>query len=109
MFEARVAIGAAAPLSRDEALRILRANEAELRRRGVLRAALFGSVARGDAATGSDVDVGLELRPDVDLFAYAGVCAFVEALFPVRTDVADMASLKAGLAERVRRDAIYAF
>lgn len=29
------------------ALDILRANEAELRRRGVLHAALFGSVARG--------------------------------------------------------------
>ncbi|WP_457108030.1 hypothetical protein [Methylobacterium sp. P5_C11] len=34
-------------MDRHVALDILRSNQAELRRRGVLHAALFGSVARG--------------------------------------------------------------
>ena len=48
---------ATAGLTRDEAIRTLRARETELRRRGVLRLALFGSVARREAGPGSDVDI----------------------------------------------------
>ena len=46
-----------ARLTRDEALRALRAHAGELRARGVLHLALFGSVARGEARPDSDVDV----------------------------------------------------
>ena len=41
-------------MDKHAALDILRTNEAELRRRGVLHAALFGSVARGEARADSD-------------------------------------------------------
>lgn len=40
---------------------ILRAHEAELRNAGISSLSLFGSVARGDAETGSDVDLAAEL------------------------------------------------
>ncbi len=42
----------------------LRAHEAELRARGVQSLALFGSVARGEAAAGSDVDLVVRLGPE---------------------------------------------
>lgn len=48
---------ATAPLTRSEAIRILRAHEGDLRARGVLRLALFGSVVRGEARPDSDVDI----------------------------------------------------
>ncbi len=48
----------------DEALSRLRAHADELRGRGVLHAAVFGSVARGEAREDSDVDVLIELDPD---------------------------------------------
>ncbi|MGU3666312.1 nucleotidyltransferase family protein [Methylobacterium sp. A49B] len=54
-----------AALDKLAALDILRANEAELRRRGVLHAALFGSVARGEAHAESDVDVMIEIDAPV--------------------------------------------
>ena len=41
----------------------LRAHEAELRSLGVRNLALFGSVARGEAAPGSDVDLLVRLGP----------------------------------------------
>jgi uncharacterized protein len=41
----------------------LRAHEAELRALGVHSLALFGSAARADAATGSDVDLVVRLGP----------------------------------------------
>ena len=44
-------------MRRDEALRIIRAHEAELRAMGVESIELFGSVARDEAGPESDVDV----------------------------------------------------
>lgn len=44
-------------LTRDQAVRGLRAHEGELRALGVQRLALFGSVARNAARSDSDVDV----------------------------------------------------
>jgi uncharacterized protein len=41
----------------------LRAHEAELRTLGVRSLSLFGSVARGEAAPGSDVDIVVRLGP----------------------------------------------
>jgi len=48
----------------------LRAHEAELRAAGIRRLSMFGSVARGDAAADSDVDLAAELDPRarMDLF-----------------------------------------
>lgn len=45
------------PPERDRVLQFLRDHEDELRRRGVTRLAVFGSIARGEAAIGSDVDL----------------------------------------------------
>ncbi len=41
----------------------LRRHEAELREAGIRRLSLFGSVARGDAGPGSDVDLAVKLEP----------------------------------------------
>ncbi len=51
------------PLSRDEAIRRLKALEPELRDRGVLSLYLFGSTARDEAGAGSDIDVFADLDP----------------------------------------------
>jgi predicted nucleotidyltransferase len=49
--------------SLDTVLETLRAHEGELRRLGMSHAAVFGSVARGEARMDSDVDVLVELDP----------------------------------------------
>jgi predicted nucleotidyltransferase len=50
-------------MTRSEALETLRRSEQALRRKGVRRAALFGSVARGDNRPDSDIDVMIEIDP----------------------------------------------
>ena len=98
-------------MTKTEALAVLRDHADELRRRGVSRAALFGSVARGDASPGSDLDILVELDPTarLDLFDYVGIVRFIEGLFPVQVDVADREGLKPHMRSAAERDAVYAF
>src|ERR1700724_2694669 len=87
---------AGAGTDRERILATLRAHQAELRRRGVRHAALFGSFARGESKRTSDVDILIELDPQapVGLFEYVGITQYLADLFPVRVDVANRSSLK---------------
>lgn len=55
-------------LSRDQAMQRLAAIELPLRRLGVQRLALFGSVLRGNATAESDVDLLVEFSPGMKTF-----------------------------------------
>jgi hypothetical protein len=98
-------------MTRDTVIAALREKRAALREQGVARVALFGSVARGEAAAGSDVDVLIEFDPEarVTLYDYAGVKRFIAELLGGRVDVIDRASLNRHIRAEVERDAVYAF
>jgi hypothetical protein len=98
-------------MTRQAAIEILQRNQDALRARGVRHAALFGSVARGEARRTSDIDVLIELDPalKLDLFAYAGLKRFVAELFQGPVDVVNKDALKTHLRRSVVVDAIYAF
>lgn len=53
----------------------LRAHEPDLRRAGLRRLSVFGSVARGDYADESDIDLAVELDPEarMDFFRLVGI------------------------------------
>ncbi len=55
-----------------EALSILRRYEGDLRARGVRRAALFGSRARGDNRADSDIDIMIEIEPNARIIPSRG-------------------------------------
>ncbi len=98
-------------MDRDQIIRTLKAHEAELRRRGVRRAALFGSVARGEARDDSDIDVMLDLDPaaQISVFDYAGIVGYVQSLFTKPVEVANYESLHPHVRPSAERDAVYAF
>jgi uncharacterized protein len=83
-----------AGIDRGEIIGTLRAHQAELRRRGVRHAALFGSIARGKGKRTSDIDIVIELDPQapVGLFEYVGITQYLADLFPIRVDVANRSS-----------------
>ena len=98
-------------MDRDQILARLHDHAPDLRRQGVMRAALFGSTARGEAGPDSDIDILVELDPaaPIDLFAYVGIVQFIDELFPGSVDVANRAGLKPLVRPSVESDAVYAF
>lgn len=98
-------------MNREQIIETLRAHEPQLRGRGVLHAALFGSVARGEQKRASDIDILIELEPQapVGLFEYVGITQYLADLFPARVDVANRSTLKAHVRPGAERDAVYAF
>jgi predicted nucleotidyltransferase len=98
-------------VTKEQVLDTLRAHERELRNRGVLHAALFGSVARGEAKPDSDIDILVELAPDVavGVYEYVGIEQYLSDLLASHVDLANRKSLKAFVRPSAERDAIYAF
>ncbi|HEY5105249.1 MAG TPA: nucleotidyltransferase family protein [Caulobacteraceae bacterium] len=98
-------------MKRDDALTILQNNRDELRRRGVARAALFGSTVRDQAEAGSDVDVLVEIDPkaNIGVYEYVAITRYLGELFAGRVDVANRATLQPAVRPSAEREAVYAF
>ena len=98
-------------MNRDDVIRTLQQRESDLRARGVTHAAVFGSVARDEQRPDSDIDILVDLDPDVvvTMFDYAGLKAYVASLFRGPVDVIDREALKPRLRPSVIADAIHAF
>lgn len=76
-------------MDRDTILARLRAHEAELKAMGIKRLSLFGSVARGEAGEGSDVDLAAEFDPaaEVGMFKYGAISKRLHDLLPGSVDL----------------------
>lgn len=82
-------------MNREQVIATLCVHETELRRRGVMHAALFGSVARNEAMPTSDIDIMIALEPEapVGLFEYVDITQYLADLFPNHVDVANRGRL----------------
>jgi len=89
----------------------LRAHEAELRQAGIRRLSLFGSVARGDAESNSDVDLVAELDPEarIGLFALGALERRLTEIVGRPVDLLPEPVEKPRLRANIDRDRRYAF
>jgi uncharacterized protein len=98
----------AADSIRNEVLAVLRANRARVGATyGVRDLLLFGSVARGEATAGSDVDLVVEFDPDrITLTSFLDFTDDLEALLGRRVDVVSLTKLAPRLRAQVEAEAV---
>jgi len=98
-------------MRRDDIIARLKAAEPALRARGIRRAAVFGSVARGDDRPDSDIDIMIEVDPEahITIYDYVGLKEYVAGLFDGPVDVVSRDGLKPYVRPAATADAIYAF
>ncbi len=83
--------------------------EAILARYGASNPRLFGSVARGDAVEGSDVDLLVDLDPEAEgnvLLRVAGIGEELSAVLGVQVDVVTDVLLRDQVAASAHADAV---
>lgn len=98
-------------ITAEQVIATLRAHEAELRAAGVRTLSLFGSVARGEAGQGSDIDLVAEFDPAarMDLIRLAGLERELAALLGRRVQILPEPVQKPRLRANVARDRVRAF
>jgi uncharacterized protein len=75
-------------------------------RRGARNIRVFGSVARGDQHSGSDIDFLVDFEPGRSLLDLTGLWLDLEEVLGCKVDVVSGRGLKPRLASEVMRDAV---
>lgn len=94
-------------LTREDVLARLHENRETLRRLGVRQLGLFGSIARGEATPGSDLDFLVEFEHK-SFDSYMDLKEFLELLFACRVDLVLADTLKPRLRETVLKEIVHA-
>ncbi len=78
-------------------------------RYGIKRAAVFGSVARGEERGDSDVDLLVELHEPLGLFKFAQLNYVLEDALEKKVDLVKNTSIKPAFKNNILRDAVYIY
>ena len=76
------------------------------KRYGVTNVRVFGLAARGEARSGSDLDLLVELPPDLSLLTYVALKQDLEDLLGMSVDIATEDSLHWRIRDSVLREAV---
>jgi predicted nucleotidyltransferase len=98
-------------MTRNDALKRLRAHESELKRAGLQSLFLFGSTSRGDANRSSDVDLLCDLQDsdDVGLLEFIRIRDHLSDLLDRPIDLVERRAMRPRIRERVEREMIRIF
>lgn len=72
-----------------------------LRRSGVRRAGIFGSVVRGEAREDSDIDILVDIESDMSLLDFIGLKLEIEEALGREIDLVEYSTIKPLLRERI--------
>lgn len=98
-------------MNRDQVIAKLREHELELKAAGIIRLAVFGSVARGDNSIGSDVDLlaDFDKKKHYTLLTMGRLESRLADLLGAPVDLSSPEWLRESIKSQVLREAIDAF
>jgi len=98
------------PMKREAVIELLRQHEAELKELGVEHLYLFGSTARDEAGSDSDVDLFFDYaRGELGLFQLMDVKERAAHLLGCKADIVTRDSLHRTLRDRIEASAVLVF
>ena len=77
-----------------------------LKKAGVKRSAIFGSVARGEAKKNSDLDLLVEMKKSSTLFDFVGLKQELEETLGQKVDLVSFAAVHPKLKTFIERDLV---
>lgn len=92
--------------TRDDVLRRLQEQQPMMRRLGVRRLGLFGSIVRGQGRAGSDLDFLVEFERN-SFDAYMDLKFFLEDLFQCSVDLVLADTIKPRLRDDILKETVY--
>lgn len=96
-------------MNKEKIIEIIRKNNELLVRHHVRSLSVFGSVVRGEAGPGSDVDMLVEFEPDasVGLFEFIRLKNDLSALLGMEVDLGTPDALHPALKEDILKEAVH--
>jgi predicted nucleotidyltransferase len=95
-------------MERDKILSLLKSRRRQLKKFGIHSLSIFGSVARDQAHTNSDVDILVDFEKPIGLFEYARLQMYLEEILERPVDLVTPEALRQELREEILREAIRA-
>lgn len=77
-----------------------------LEKHGVKRAGLFGSIVRGEAVEGSDIDILVEVEEDISLLDFVGLKIEIEEVLNKKVDLVEYCAIKSSLRDRILKEQV---
>ena len=96
-------------MKRAEVLELVRSHQTQLQKLGVISLDLFGSVARDQANSQSDVDILVELEESIGFFEFFRIKHYLEDILKCSIDLGTADALKEHLREPILEEAIRVF
>jgi predicted nucleotidyltransferase len=100
-------------MDKAEALRRLRAREADLRAMGIEQLSLFGSVARGEQSGRSDVDLAVRFGPaargQIGVFEFLEIRDVIADMLGRRVDLVTEPTRRPRFQQKIDRDRVLVF
>ena len=72
-----------------------------LQQYGITKAAIFGSLAKGEAKISSDVDILVEIKSDMSLLDFIGIKMELEEALKMKVDLVEYETIKPFIREKI--------
>jgi len=77
-----------------------------LKKHGVTKAGIFGSLARGEAGWDSDIDILVRIEQNISLLDFIGLKQKIEDALGQKVDLVEYEAIKPLIRERVLREQV---
>ncbi|WP_338441374.1 nucleotidyltransferase family protein [Synechococcus elongatus IITB4] len=96
-------------MKRSEAITLVKSHQTELLNLGVKSLSLFGSVARDQANSKSDIDILVELDRSIGFFEFFQIKHYLEKILDASVDLGTVEALKEHARQPILDDLIHVF